>query len=61
MRRTPDARLLTSPQPDELDGDGELEARLFAPDAPATSSRPEPDFAVVQRELRRMGVTLMLL
>ncbi len=60
-RRATAAGLTSWPLPEELDGDAELEARLFAPAAPVTSRRPEPDFALVQTELRRKGVTLMLL
>jgi transposase len=41
--------------------DGELEALLYPPAAPTTQVRPEADWAVVHRELRRKGVTLLLL
>ncbi len=52
---------LSWPLPDGLD-DTELERRLFPP-MPDTqgSPRPEPNWAVVHRELRRKGVTLDLL
>ena len=38
-----------------------LESRLFPPPPPAGTARPEPDWTVVQHELRRKGVTLLLL
>lgn len=49
------------PLPDEL-GDEELERLLFppVPDVPA-DQRPQPDWAALHRELRRPGVTLLLL
>ena len=46
--------------PTELD-DTALESRLFPPPPPAGTARPEPDWTVVQHELRRKGVTLLLL
>jgi transposase len=53
---------LTWPLPPELDGDVQLENRLFPPpsDRPG-DERPHPDRALVHRELRRPNVTLMLL
>jgi hypothetical protein len=53
---------LSWPLPPELDDDLRLEDRLYPPpsDLP-TDERPQPDWAVVHRELRRRGVTLMLL
>ena len=50
------------PLPPGLDDRG-LEERLFgrAAPPPVVLSRPVPDWAVVHRELRRKGVTLMLL
>lgn len=49
------------PLPDEMD-DTALDAALFRNDpAPPTDSRPVPDWHEVHRELRRPGVTLMLL
>ena len=50
------------PLPGDLDDRG-LEERLFgrAAPPPANPARPVPDWAVVHRELRRKGVTLMLL
>jgi transposase len=52
---------LTWPLPAELD-DAALEARLFKKEpAPPADRRPVPDWAEVHRELRRPGVTLMLL
>lgn len=41
--------------------EGELEQRLFPPPAPADVARPVPDWAKVQRELKRKGVTRLLL
>ncbi len=49
------------PLSEEMD-DWALEARLFKQAAPMPSrSRPQPDWAEVHRELRRPGVTLLLL
>jgi transposase len=48
------------PLPADLD-DAALEARLYPPLVPATAERPLPDFAVIQAELRRKGMTLQLL
>ncbi len=41
--------------------DDELERRLYQPPVPRASGRLEPDFALVHQELKRPGVTLMLL
>ena len=52
---------LSWPLPEGLD-DAALETRLFAKEpAPPTEARPVPDWDYVHRELRRKGVTLMLL
>ena len=54
---------LTWPLPPELDNDDALERLLFpaeASPAPA-NSRPEPDWALIHRELQRRGVTKLLL
>ncbi len=52
---------ITWPVPAELD-DAALEARLFSPPfTPREALRPQPDWARVHAELRRPGVTLMLL
>lgn len=53
---------LNWPLPPELDDDVRLENRLYPPppDLPS-EQRPQPDWAVVHSELRRPGVTLMLL
>ncbi|MBU6445731.1 MAG: IS21 family transposase [Alphaproteobacteria bacterium] len=53
---------LSWPLPPELDDDVRLENRLYPPppDLPS-EQRPQPDWAVVHSELRRPGVTLMLL
>lgn len=50
---------LSWPLPTDLD-DAALEARLY-PRAPSGSTVPMPDFAVLQVELRRKGVTRQLL
>jgi transposase len=60
LRRATEAGL-SWPLPEGLD-DVALEAALFHRDpAPPTESRPVPDWRYVHRELRRPGVTLMLL
>jgi len=60
LRRASEAGL-SWPLPDGLD-DAALEAALFAREpAPPTEARPVPDWRQVHRELRRPGVTLMLL
>ena len=41
--------------------DEELEARLFRPAVPRSSHQLAPDFALIHQELKRAGVTLMLL
>jgi transposase len=52
---------LTWPLPDDLD-DAALEARLFArPSVPATCDRALPNWATLHQELKKVGVTLMLL
>ena len=53
---------LPYPLPEEID-DASLVARLFPSTSslPPPLSRPLPDFAVMQRELRKKGVTLRLL
>jgi transposase len=55
-----EAAELDWPLPPEL-GDAALEALLFPPPPAAGTARPAPDWAEVQRELRRKGVTLQLL
>jgi transposase len=39
----------------------QLEAQLYPPAAPSNQTRPEPDWPILHRELRRKGVTLDLL
>ena len=51
---------LTYPLPAGISEMG-LEVRLYPPAAPSSLARPEPDWPVVHRELRRKGVTLDLL
>jgi len=59
LRRATDAGL-SWPLPDDLD-DAALETLLF-PKGPAPAKvRPQPDFHAIHKELRRPGVTLMLL
>lgn len=41
--------------------DAELEARLYKPPVPRSNPQIEPDYALVHQELKRPGVTLMLL
>lgn len=48
------------PVPPDMSEAG-LEALLYAPTAPSSQRRPEPDWPAVHRELRRKGVTLDLL
>ncbi|WP_244443402.1 IS21 family transposase [Bradyrhizobium sp. Ai1a-2] len=53
---------MTWPLPPEFHDDVFLENRLFPPPADLPSNeRPQPDWPAVHRELRRPGVTLMLL
>jgi len=52
---------LTWPLPEELGDDDALEARLFTRVVAPSAVRPQPDFAVVQKELRAKAMTLMLL
>ena len=51
---------ITWPVPDGLD-DAALERRLFNPPFVAEPSRPQPDWPRLHAELRRPGVTLLLL
>ena len=51
---------LTWPLPEEMD-DVALEARLFVAVPAVARSRPMPDWPVVHKELRRKGVTMLLL
>ena len=45
---------------DGLD-DAELESRLYRPAVPRASHQLAPDFGLIHQELKRPGVTLMLL
>lgn len=58
LRRAREAGLAW-PLPDDLD-DVTLEARLYPP-VPTSPERPMPDWAAVHHELKRKGVTLLLL
>ena len=51
---------LSWPLPDDLD-DGALERRLYQQPAARTSAFTEPDYANVHQELKRKGITLILL
>ena len=51
---------LSWPLPADLD-DAQLEQRLFPPPRPSNEARPEPDWVWVHRELKRKGVTRLLL
>ena len=52
---------LTWPLDDDMD-DSRLEEHLFSTtETPLAGERPMPDFLYIHRELRRKGVTLMLL
>ena len=60
LRRFAEAGL-SWPLPQSL-GEAQLEARLFPPPtAVSAAQRAEPDWAHLHREMRRPGVTLMLL
>ena len=48
------------PQASSL-SDDELQARLYPPPRPRSSTRQEPDYAALHLELKRPGVTLQLL
>ena len=41
--------------------DDELQARLYPPPRPRSSTRHEPDYAALHQQLKRPGVTLQLL
>ena len=51
---------LSWPLPEDLDDD-DLHAKLFATPAPIGTVRPVPEWATLHLELRRKGMTLMLL
>jgi transposase len=51
---------ITWPVPPELD-DAALERKLFTPPFTAEAPRPQPDWVRIHAELRRPGVTLLLL
>lgn len=57
--RRAEAAGVSWPLPDDMDDDT-LESRLFAAAAPAVKPRPAPEWNKVHIELRRPGVTLML-
>ena len=51
---------LSWPLPAELD-DAELERRLFPPPPAPSVPRPQPDWLAVNREMKRKGMTLLVL
>ena len=51
---------LSWPLPDELD-DAAWELRLYPPVTSQKAQRPPPDWASIHRELKRAGVTLLVL
>lgn len=55
------AAKLPWPLPPELDDDEALAARLFPTEGKAVAERPEPDWAVIHAELKKKGVTKLLL
>jgi len=58
--RRAEAAGLHWPLPRDLD-DTTLEAILFPPAAPSSTTHPKPDFVEIHQELKRPGVTLQLL
>jgi transposase len=61
LYRAQAAKLTTWPLPPELDEDAALTALLFPDEGKAVVGRPEPDWAHVHTELKRKGVTKLLL
>ncbi|WP_257458973.1 hypothetical protein [Archangium lipolyticum] len=61
LYRAQAAKLTSWPLPPELDDDAALTALLFADEGKVVASRPKPDWAHVHAELRRKGVTKLLL
>jgi transposase len=61
VRRARDAGIDSWPLSEELAHDDALEVRLFGSPASVPRVRPEPDFAMMKRELPKKGMTLMLL
>jgi transposase len=61
VRRARAAGITSWPLPEELASDDALEARLLGPPTSAPRVRPEPDFAMIKKELPKKGMTLMLL
>jgi transposase len=61
VRRARAAGLTSWPLPEELADDDALEARLFDVPANVARVRPEPEFAMMKKELAKKGMTLMLL
>jgi hypothetical protein len=55
------AAKLPWPLPPELDDDEALAARLFPTEGKAVAERPEPDWALIHAELKKKGVTKLLL
>ncbi|HEY0092915.1 MAG TPA: IS21 family transposase, partial [Archangium sp.] len=61
LYRAQAAKLTSWPLAPELDDDAALTALLFADEGKVVQGRPEPDWAHVHAELRRKGVTKLLL
>jgi transposase len=61
LYRAQAAKLTTWPLPPELDEDAALTALLFPDEGKVVVGRPEPDWAHVHTELKRKGVTKLLL
>ena len=61
VRRARVAGITSWPLPEELSDDDALETRLFGSPASAPRVRPEPDYAMIKKELPKKGMTLMLL
>ena len=61
VRRARAAGINSWPLSEELADDDALETRLFDSSASAPRSRPEPDYAMMKKELTKKGMTLMLL
>jgi transposase len=61
VRRARDAGIVSWPLSEELSNDDALEVRLFGSQLSAPKVRPEPNFAMMKKELAKKGMTLMLL
>jgi transposase len=61
VRRARDAGITSWPLPEEMSDDDALETRLFGSQLSVPRVRPEPDYAMMKKELPKKGMTLMLL